>query len=674
MNALWQPRAVAVVGASPQPGALGHRLLQYLTWHGYPGRVYPVNPKVAEYYPSVAALPEPVDLALLLVKAERVLGALADCAARSVPYVVAHASGFAETGDRGRALEEEVAAFARQHGIRLIGPNCIGLVSPPNRLVAGFSPLFGRVEFEPGNLALVAQSGALGYGIASLAIERGLAFSRIINTGNEADVDTAELIGALLQDDQTQAVLVYAEGLKRPAAWRTLGAARKPVILMKAGRSEAGSRAAASHTAALAGDDAVWQTAFRQLGFHRAGDVDEMLDLAAAFAQPRRPGGSRAGVLTTSGGAGILAADGLSRHGLALADLSAPTRAELEAIIPAFGSAANPVDLTAQVIHDGQLFRRALRALAADPALDLLLVCFCVLQGEEAERIAADLLEVHAETEKPILLSRTGASFLAPGLAARLQRAGIPVYPTPGRAVRAAAALVQQGVRRSPLPPWSPSPRGLKRPRTEDEVKALLAREAGLPVTREERAATPDQAAEAAARLGFPVVLKVLSPTLLHKTEVGGVRLDLASPKAVRQAFTELARITPICLVQEQVTQVVAEMLVGISPSPMGPLLTVGLGGIYVEVLRDLARRLAPVTEAEAVAMLRELKGYPLLTGARGRPPGEVGALASLIARLSRWAIQRPGAWELDLNPVLLTPTGCKIADALLIERGESHA
>jgi acyl-CoA synthetase (NDP forming) len=299
----------------------------------------------------VAAVPGPVDLALILVGAERVMGALKDCAAKGVPYVVVHSSGFGETGPEGKALEKEMVAFARSHGMRIVGPNCIGLVNPPDRLVAGFSPLFSRVKFEPGNLGLVTQSGALGYGIVSLAVEQGLHFSRVVNTGNEADLTTAELVRDLLEDEVTTAVLVYSEGLKRAAEWRELGALalerKKPIIMLKAGRSEAGSRAAASHTAALAGDDAVWDAAFRQLGILRVDDIDQMLDLAAAFTQPRRPKGGRVGVLTTSGGAGIMAADGLSQAGLEVPTLTGRTRADLEAIIPAFGSAANPVDVTA---------------------------------------------------------------------------------------------------------------------------------------------------------------------------------------------------------------------------------------------------------------------------------------------------------------------------------------
>lgn len=694
MKALWQPRAVAVIGASATAGSLGHRLLGYVRDHGYQGEIYPVNPRVTEIdgiacYPTVSAAPGPVDLALVLVAAERVMGALEDCAAKGVPYVVVHSSGFSETGPQGRALEEQIVTYAREHGMRLIGPNCIGMVNPPDHLVAGFSPLFSRVKFEPGNLGLVTQSGALGYGIVSLAVEQGLHFSRVVNTGNESDLGAAELVRDLLEDDVTRAVLVYAEGLKQAKDWRGLGALAvergKPIIMLKAGRSEVGGRAAASHTAALAGDDKVWDASFRQLGFYRVDDIEEMLDLAEVFAQPKRASGHRVGVLTTSGGAGIMAADALGPLGLDVPTLEGETRAALEAIIPAFGSAANPVDVTAQVINDSELFRRSLRVMAADPTLDMLMVCFCVLQGAEAERVVSDLLAIHAETAKPILVSRTGGEFLAPGAAAKLRAAGIPVYRTPARAAHAASALARFGTLRpgsvgAPLPAPGPVPAGWPAPGqalTEREAKQLLGA-AGLPVTKEVLATTAEEAADAAAGMGFPVVLKIDSPDIPHKTEAGGLKLGLRDVAAVRAAFDEIiasvrrykpdARLNG-CLVQEQVENAVAEVLVGVTPSPMGPMISVGMGGIFVEVFGDVTQRMAPVAPHEARAMLEELRSFKLLSGARGRAPADLDALVDLIVRVSKIAAEWPGEWELDLNPVLALKAGngCRIADALLI-------
>lgn len=696
MKTLWQPRGVAVVGASATPGSLGQRLLSYLRDHGYAGRIYPVNPRYREVealacYPSVAAIPGPVDLALVLVGADRVTSTLQECAARGVGYVVVHASGFGEMGAGGSALEEEMTAYARANGMRLIGPNCIGLVSPGDHLVAGFSPLFSRVAFAPGTLGMVTQSGALGYGIVSLAVERGLRFSRIVNTGNEADLCTAEFVEELLNDEVTSSVLVYSEGVKRPADWRALGALSrqrgKPVIVLKSGRSEAGSRAAASHTASLAGDDAVWDAAFRQLGMLRVDDVDEMLDLAAVFDQGRRPGGRGVGVMTTSGGAGILAVDALSAAGLRVPPLGDRTCREIRPVFPAYGTIANPLDLTGAILTDSAMFRTALRAMVSDPVMNALLVCFCVLQGAEVDRAVDDLLTVWGETDKPILVSRTGGEFLAPGAAARLQQAGVPVFPTPARAARAFAALLQfserdLGARVVPLPAAGSPPAGWPQPGqalTEREAKRLLAA-AGLPVTREILATSAAGAADAAEQLRYPVVLKIDSPDIPHKTEAGGLRLGLRDGAAVQKAFADVigsvqafnpeARLNG-CLVQEQVEGAVAEILVGVSPSPMGPMVTVGLGGIFVEVFNDASRRLAPLTVDDATAMLAELRGFKLLSGVRGQEPADVEALAALVAQVSQLAMRWPGQWELDLNPVFVLPAGqgCRIADALLIAR-----
>lgn len=696
MKTLWQPRGIAIIGASATPNSLGHRLFTYLRDHGYEGQIHPVNPRYAEIdglicFPSVSAISGLVDLALILVAADRVMPVLRDCAAKGIGYAVVHTSGFGETGAAGRALEQEMTAYAGTHGMRLIGPNCIGLVSPGDHLVAGFSPLFSKVRFEPGKLAMVTQSGALGYGIVSLAVERGLRFSRIVNTGNEADLCTAEFIAEFLDDQRTSTILVYSEGIKDAERWRALGALSrergKPVIILKSGRSEVGSRAAASHTASLAGDDVTWDAAFRSIGMLRVDDIDEMLDLAAVFEQPRRPAGPGVGVMTTSGGAGILAVDGLSQAGLGIPELDETTCEQIRPVFPAFGTVANPLDLTGAMLTDPVLFRTALRAMANDPGIHALLVCVCVLQGAEVDRAIDDLLAVLAETNKPILVSRTGGDFLAPGASARLQQAGVPVFPTPARAARALRALVRFTTERTrpgvgPVAPVSSPPNGWPQPGqtlSEREAKAML-QAAGLPVTREVLCCNADEAARAAEQIGYPVVVKIDSPDIAHKTEAGGLRLGLRNAEQVRKAFGAVVDSVRAfkpdmrlkgCLVQEQIENSIAEILLGVSPSPMGPMVTVGLGGIFVEVFNDVSRRLAPLTVGEAMAMLKELRGYKLLTGARGRAPADIVALAKLVSQVSETAAQWPGQWELDLNPVLVMQAGlgCRIVDALLLVR-----
>ncbi|MDF2629328.1 MAG: hypothetical protein K0R39_3159 [Symbiobacteriaceae bacterium] len=678
---LWAPRSVAVVGASGRDGSLGQAPVRYLLQHGYPGAIFPVNPSHAQVcgmtcYPSVAACPGPVDLALVMVGADRVPAALADCAAAGAGFAVVLASGFAEAGAEGRLRQAELVEAAAAQGLTVVGPNCIGLVNPHARLVAGFSPLFARAAFRPGEIGLVTQSGALGFGIVSLALERDLHFSRVLNTGNEAALTTADAVSDLLADDVTRVILVYAEELRQPERWRELArlsrARGKAIAMLKVGRSQDGARAAASHTAALAGDDRVLDAVLRQLSITRAADIDELLDLAAVFRQPRLPRGPGAGIVTTSGGAGIMAADGCAAAGLTVAELGAGTRAVLERHIPAFGSAVNPVDVTAQVLADRQVFRTCLAQVAADPAVDLLLAAFCVLTGESADRTVEDLLTVAAATDKPVLVSRTGADALAHGAAARLQAAGVPVFATPARAARAAGALAAFAAARA-LTPAGPAPPSGPPPSARTPAQSLHR----LPLPRQTLATTAEEAVAAAAAIGFPVVLKIASPDIPHKTEAGGVRLGLTTPDGVRTAFTEIitasrtycpgARLSGV-LVQEQIQDAV-ELLLGITPSPFGPLLTVGAGGILVEILQDTALRLLPIDRNGAAAMLDDLKVTRLLRGARGRPHADEEALIDLIMTITEFATTTPGRWELDLNPVAVLPRGqgVRVLDHLLI-------
>ncbi|MGH3655043.1 MAG: acetate--CoA ligase family protein, partial [Micromonosporaceae bacterium] len=391
---LWSARSIAVVGASAKPGALGRLPIEFLTRYGYPGRIFPVNPRGGEIlgltaYPSVTAAPSPVELALVMVGADRVSAAIDDCVAAGVPAAIVGASGFAEADDAaddaGRRLQDEIAAKARTAGMRLLGPNCIGAANFHTGLVASFSPLFAgqRTELVAGGIGFVSQSGALGYGTVSLAFERGLGLGWAVTTGNEADVTALEALVALAEEPECTGLLGYLESLTDIERLRGLAATGKPVALLKAGRTEAGAQAAASHTGALATEDRVVAATLRQLGIVRAYDIDELLDVGDAFAQPRRTGGPRVAVVTTSGGSGILAADAVADHGLTLAPLAATTQTALREIVPAYGSVANPVDVTASVMRDPTLVERSLRVVAGDAEVDMLVVCFCVLTGDD---------------------------------------------------------------------------------------------------------------------------------------------------------------------------------------------------------------------------------------------------------------------------------------------------
>ena len=670
---LWAARSVAVVGASDRPRSLGRLPVEFLLRHGFTGDVYPVRPDGAEVcglasYPTLQACPGRVDLAMVMVSAERVPAAVDDCVSAGVPVAIVCSSGFAETGEAGARLQDEVVAKARAGGLRLVGPNCIGSVGVGHRQVSSFSPLFGgeHTALVDGGLGFVSQSGALGYGAVSLAFERGLGLGWVVNTGNEADVTALEVMAALAGEPGCRGVLGYLESLTDLDALRAVAGSGVPVAVLKAGRSAAGQQAAASHTGALAAGDRVVDAALRQLGVVRVDDVDELLDVGDAFAQPRRPGGPRVAVVTTSGGSGILAADAVEAHGLRLADLSEHTRTELDGIVPAYGSTANPVDVTATVMGNPELFDRALDALVDDDGVDLVLACFCVLTGSDVEAVVASLARVAARSGKPVLAARTGADHLAPGAAALMREAGIPAYPTPARAVRAAAALHQVSRPRRAIPPVgagvAPPPPGAG----EDELKGLLA-EAGLPVPHGRVAGDRDDAARAVDEVGGRAVLKAVVPGLTHKTEAGGVALGVGAAQAP-EVFDRLAALGGEVLVEEMVDGGV-EALVGVAGSPLGPVLTLGPGGVLTELLDDVALRLLPVDRDEIEAMVDETRLAALLAGVRGAPPADRAALVDTVLALARAVTGWPTGFELDLNPVAVLPAGrgARVLDAAYI-------
>ncbi len=691
LRALWAARSVAVIGASAKPGALGRLPVEYLLRYGYRGRILPVNPTADTIlglisYPRVTDAPGPIDLALIMVSAQRVPDAIDDCAAAGVPVAIVASSGFAETGADGVAAQAEIVRRARAGGVRLVGPNCIGAVGFADSLVASFSPLFSAetLSWRSGGIGFVSQSGALGYGAVSLALERGLDLGWAVNTGNEADVTAVEVLRALAAEPACTGLLAYLESVADGPGLRALAATGVPVAVLAAGRSSAGARAAASHTGALATGDRVIDAALRQLGIVRVDDVDDLLDVGDAFASPRRPAGPRVAVVTTSGGSGILAADAIEQAGLALSEFAPATSEALQAIVPAFGAIANPVDVTATVMSDLALFDRCLDAVAADDGVDMVVACFCVLTGDDVEAIVASLTRVAQASGKPVLVARTGADHLAPKAGAALRAAGIPAYPTPARAVRAAAALWQvsrraagdvleppngqappsgsadtaTGPRRIPAPPPGAS---------ETELKALLAG-AGFPVPAGRLARDRDDAVAAVTEVGGRAVLKAVVPGLLHKTEAGGVALDVTPATAAAQ-FDRLAAIGAGAggvHVEEMVTGGV-ELLVGIAPSPLGPVLTVGSGGVLTEVLDDVALRMLPVTRADVEEMVSELKAAALLAGVRGRPPMDTAALVDLLLGLADGVADWPAGFELDLNPVVTLPNGVRILDAAYV-------
>lgn len=683
LAALWSARSVAVVGASDRPGALGRLPVEFLQRYGYAGRILPVRPDGAPVagLPSHASVREcrreqgPVDLAMVMVAAPRVLAAVQDCADAEVPVAVICTSGFAETGEEGAALQAEVVRAAHEGGVRLVGPNCIGSVGVATGQVSSFSPLFSgeRTELVPGAVGFVSQSGALGYGAVSLAFERGLGLGWVVNTGNEADVSAVEVMGALTREPGCRGLLAYLETLGDFEGLRAVAATGTPVAVLKAGRSDAGARAAASHTGALAAGDRVVDAALRQLGIVRVDDVDELLDVGEVMTIQHHPRGRRVAVVTTSGGSGILAADAVEAHGLEMAALSEQTLAVLDEIVPAFGSTANPVDVTAAVMSNASLFDRTLDVIADDPGVDLIVACFCVLTGTDVDDVVTSLARVAERSGIPVLAVRTGADHLAPQAGARMRAAGIPCYPTPARAVRAAAALVQFSAPPASAP--SAPAASLAAPAThpvpragagEQEMKALLSA-AGLPVPAGRVAASAADAAAAVADVGGRAVFKAVVPGLLHKSEAGGVIVGVTAEEA-GPAWEKVASLGGEVLVEEMVPGGV-EALVGLAPSPLGMVLTVGVGGVLTEVLHDVALRVLPVGRDDVEAMVDETRLGALLAGVRGAAPADREALVEAVLRVCEVTHAWPPGFELDLNPVtaLAVGNGVRVLDVAYI-------
>lgn len=677
LAALWTARSVAVVGASDREGSLGRLPVEFLLRYGYAGRIMPVRPDRApvrglDSYATVRECPGPVDLAMVMVGSARVPDAISDCVATGVGVAVICTSGFAETGDEGAALQDEVVRIARAGRMRVVGPNCIGSVGVGTGQVTSFSPLFAgqKTTLVPGRLGFVSQSGALGYGAVSLAFERGLGLGWVVNTGNEADVTAAEVMAALTRIPECAGILAYVESLDDMPGLRAVAGSGTPIAVLKAGRSEAGARAAASHTGSLAAGDRVVDAALHQLGIVRADDVEDLLDIGAVMAAAR-PGGRRVAVVTTSGGSGILAADALEAHDLELAGLRPETTAALDDIVPSFGSTANPVDVTASVMSDGSLFDRTLDAICEDPGVDAILACFCVITGKDVDDVVDSLAKVAARSGKPVLAVRTGADHLAPDADRRMREAGIPSFSTPARAVRALAALCRYAApRRHPVPEPATSVEAPPPGASEQEVKALLSG-AGLPVPHGRLTSSPEDAVAAVAECGGSAVFKAVVPGLVHKSDAGGVIVGVTGAGAAT-AYQQVAALGGEVWVEECVPSGV-EALVGFAPSPLGPVLTVGVGGVLTEVVRDVALRVLPLAREEVEEMVDETRLGQLLAGVRGAPTADRDAFVDCVHRLTALVSEWPEGFELDLNPVTVRPDRVRILDAAYVAPSDHH-
>ncbi len=692
LTPLLAPRSVAVVGASDDPRRIGGRPIAYMLSAGYAGQILPVNPNRATVqgltaYPSVADLPVSPDVAILAVPVALATDAMRALAARGTRAVVAFTAGFAEVDEAGATAQAELVAIAQAAGMRLLGPNCLGLFDGRAGYYATFTNAMETGFPTAGRIGIASQSGAYGTHVFAAARNRRIGTSVVVTTGNEADVTVGELIGWMAGHDGTDVIAAYMEGIKHGpdflAALAAARAARKPVVVMKVGRSALGRAAALSHTASIAGDDAVIDAVLAEYGVIRARSTEEMLDIAYTATARVYPVRNTLGVLTISGGAGVLVSDAAEAAGVAMPPMPTAAQERLRGLI-SFSAPRNPVDATAQVFNDFGLAAAFTESMVADGGYGSNLLFFSQTGGgSHVPALRAVLRDVRAKHPDRLYVLSVIAS---PEIVADYESDGMIVHEDPTRAVVAIAAMGRLGEAFAATPGAAPPPvAAIALPDTtpdEASAKTLLA-QAGIAGVPEQVCRSADEAVAAAAGFGFPVVLKIVSPDILHKSEIGGVLLGVASPEAVRAGYALLldraaaaapgARIEGV-LVARQLSGG-TECILGIQQDPVfGPVAVFGLGGVFVEVLRDVVLHRCPFGVDVAERMIRSIRGAPLLLGARGRPPADISALALMLARLSVFAHQAgPRLRSIDLNPVFALPDGAYAADAV-IEIGEEPA
>ncbi len=696
---LFNPRGIAIIGASSNLDRIGGQPIRALLAAGYCGDIAPVNPRYETIaglrcYPAAEAIDVRCDLAIVAVPAEAVQAAIEGCGKAGIGFVIVLSGGFRETGAEGAAQENLLARTARRAGVRLIGPNCQGMVNFPDRVFAAFGSITGELEVKTGGVSMAFQSGGFGFAIVSLCATEGLGFRTCVSTGNEADVTLPELLEAMLDDPGTTICGAYLEGVpdgrRLMAVGRRALDAGKPILVWKGGSSASGARAVASHTAKLAGRHEIYRAAFRQSGIIEVEDIHEMGDLFKVLEGGRLPDGNRIGVLSISGGSGIVFADRATAAGLDLADFAPHTAERLAAVIPAFGSAANPVDITSGVFNDISLFTRALEIVLDDPNIDQLALLLASIPGEIARAAATAIAGVAGATRKPVLVAWSVQRARAEQAYAILEDAGVPIVPTPVRLASAAAAAAVYAARRRSLagrPPWPGvgDAKGVASGPTgafdERRAKQWVA-SAGIPVTRDAfvaRDADPDSAVEG---LAYPLVVKVVSPDIAHKTEVGGVRIGIRDHRALLDAIDDVYRAVSVGAPSARIDGVLVsemagdgvESIAGVVNDPtFGPVVAFGVGGIFAEVFRDVTYRVAPFDAATAREMIAELRGRALFEGARGQTESDTDALVEALCVLSRFAwAEREWLGELDINPLLVRPRGQGVLalDALVVPLG----
>ena len=709
---LFAPTSVAIVGASSDPTRFSGKIVPSMLRQGFTGKIYPVNSKRTEVdgvpcYPSLTSIPDHIDCVVFCIAARNILSVLKECAAKGVKLLVVPSSGFAESGTaEGRDLQDQMVAAARRSGIRVLGPNCLGFTNLIDRICVSSAAAMDWPNIPAGRIGLVSQSGGLSLAtVLTNALEEGISFSHIVSTGNEADLDTIDVARFFVEDPNTDVIAITIEAVRDTESFIELielaGAARKPIVVLKSGRSDLGKTMAASHTGALAGSAAVFDSVCAQYGVVCAQDVDDFYQIASMFAKLRSAGklgrfvkpGSEVASLSISGGHIGLFADHASLQGLSFPAFSEETRKRIAQELGFEGHFLNPLDTTARVIGDDGFWGRCMGVVLSEPAISVVVPIITV--AKTYDPAIRDFIKLAGETEKIVIVIWAGCCFVGDGKR-HLLESNIPLFKTPARAALAIRALdrycrvwnhaTQNGSEEVSITSSSPGRPALERARltgrrilTERESKNVLGH-IGFPLTREKTVSTQDKAVSAAAAIGYPVAVKGEHPDIAHKSDAGIVFLNLTDADSVRSAYrTVMERMdkaapgiaTGRVLVQEMVSAS-TELILGITTDrEFGPIVMLGLGGIFVEIMKDVSMRMPPFGKAEARRMIEELRGIRLLKGARGRRPVNLDRLAELLVALSDFAVtNRDLVKEVDINPLVAVDNesgDLRVVDALIV-------
>jgi len=686
LESLFNPESIAIIGASRTPGKLGYAVLANVVESKFAGPIYPINPAADDIldlkvYPNLADIPGPVGLAVIVVPAKYVMAALDECAAKNVGAVIVISAGFRETGREGLKLERKMAEIAEKNDMPIVGPNCLGVIDT----FAPYNASFAVGMPRQGHIAFMSQSGALCTGILDVALAQNIGFSRFVSLGNKADLNELDFLNAWADDDASRVIMAYLEGIQDGE--RFIKDARcitkmKPVIAIKSGTTSGGSRAVSSHTGTLAGSERAYEAAFKQAGVIRANSIGDLFDLAIAFARQPLPQGNRIAIVTNAGGPGIMATDALEKDGLRLAGLTPETRETLRQVLPSAASVLNPVDVLGDARSDR--YKVAFEAVLADEDVDAMLTILTpqfMTDIEEVARSLADAFEAQpAANRKPVFACFIGEANMKESLQIFSKRS-IPSYPVPEQAAAAIKAMVAQSEWvKEPLPEFKKfdvdrnavakifeQVRAEGRVQIGDAESRDILTAYGIRIPQSKLCPTAEEAVAFADEIGYPVVMKIASPDILHKTDVGGVRVGLESPADVRDAFDLMVyraqKFQPNaqiwgCLVQEMLRGG-REVITGMNRDPQfGPLVMFGLGGIYVEVLKDVSFRVAPFGPKEARTMIEEIRSIGLLRGVRGERPADLEAVVDVLLRLSQLVTDFPEIVEMDINPLMVFEQG----------------